>query len=159
MLQHDPSLVETCQKKFENFWVIIHEVTALSFHAFCILFESTSCIRLKGGAAKRDVIEGKGKHLHSARIAISSRKMSDQSDCESCAASEASLSNSSSSFEGSDTDQSGDNSSELSQEDVDTATIEPYSFEPVLESPLSVETSVDLIEPDSDISRLDNTDW
>ena len=85
--------------------------------------------------------------------------MSDQSDCESCAASEASLSNSSSSFEWSDTDQTGDNSSELSQEDVDAATIEPYSFKPVLESPLSVETSVDPVEPDSDISRLDNTDW
>ena len=75
-----------------------------------------------------------------------------------CVASEASLSVSSTYFE---TDQSGDNSSEQSQEDVDTVTIEPYSFEPVLESVLSVETSVDPVEPEieSDVSRLDNTEW
>ena len=40
----------------------VHEVTALFCLAFYILFESTSCIRLKVGAAKRDVIEGKGSN-------------------------------------------------------------------------------------------------
>ena len=51
--------METCQKKVGNFWMTVHRVTALFCHAFYILFESTSCIRLKVGAAKRDVIEGK----------------------------------------------------------------------------------------------------
>ena len=57
-LQYVPFLVETCQKKFRNFWMTVHGVTALFCHAFYILFESISCIRLKVGVAKRDVIEG-----------------------------------------------------------------------------------------------------
>ena len=60
-LQYVPFLVETCQKKFRDFWLTVHGVTALFCHAFYILFESTSCIRLNVGAAKRDVIEGKGR--------------------------------------------------------------------------------------------------
>ena len=131
----------------------IHRVTAVFCHAFYILFESTSYIRLKVGAAKRDVIKGKGSN--STVLARSFVVVNSES--ESGTASEASLSYSPISFEESYTDQTRGNTPEQSGYNTDTATIETYS----LSQSWSVEssTSADLVGPEIDISRLDDTDW
>ena len=73
----------------------VHGVTALFVMHFYILFESTSCTRLKVGVAKRDVIKGKGSN---STVLVRSFVVGN-SKPESGAASEASLSNSPTSFE------------------------------------------------------------
>ena len=89
----------------------VHGVTALFYHAFYILFESTSCIRLKVGVAKRDVIEGKGSNS----TVLAHSFVVGSSESESGAASEDSPSNSPTSFEESYyTDQTRDNTPEQS---------------------------------------------
>ena len=94
----------------------VHGVTALFCHAFCILFESTLRIRLKMGTTKRDVIEGKGSNS----TVLAHSFVVGNSESESGAASEASLSNSHTSFKELYTDQTKDNTPGQSGQDTDT---------------------------------------
>ena len=86
----------------------VHGITALFCHAFYILFESTSCIRLKVCVAKCDVIDGK----ESNSIVLARSFEVGNSESESGTTSEASLSNSPTSFEELYTDQTRDNTPE-----------------------------------------------